>query len=149
MTKQQKMKLEIKKFKFGERESVTIPNPLFYKTVGEEEIRKMVSRHYELLRISEIKHLFPTNNVDLEHSKRNAADFMIQICGGPDYFNQHRGNPMMAKRHAPFTITPEARIVWLDCYRIALSEVTAPEELVISFWNYLNIFSNWMVNSDQ
>lgn len=141
------MELEIKNFNFGERESVTLPNPLFYGTVGEAGIRKMVSRHYDLLRESEIKHLFPVNNMDLEQSKRNAADFMIQICGGPDYFNQHRGNPMMAKRHAPFSITPEARIVWLNCYKNALLEVDAPNELLTSFWNYLNIFSNWMVNT--
>jgi len=107
----------------------------------------MVSRHYDLLIESSIKKLFPIDDKELEQSKKNSADFMIQICGGPDYFNQHRGQPRMADRHKGFTITPEARIVWLNCYKQALLELGAPEQLTVSFWEYINIFSNWMVNT--
>jgi len=72
---------------------------------------------------------------------------MIQICGGPDYFNQHRGKPMMIDRHSQFSITPEGRVVWLNCYKKVLLELNIPENLVLSFWNYINVFSNWMVNT--
>lgn len=40
----------------------------------------------------------------------------IQICGGPKYFNENRGAPMMVARHQPFKITPKTRMVWLECY---------------------------------
>jgi len=141
------MDLQINTYQFGERPEVTKPNPKFYKHLGEDGIRKMVSRHYDLLRVSSINHLFAKDDAELELSKQNSADFMIQICGGPDYFNQHKGKPMMADRHAPFTITPEGRLVWLNCYKQALLELEIPEYLVVSFWDYINNFSNWIVNT--
>ena len=141
------MDLQINTYQFGERPEVTKPNPEFYKHLGEDGIRKMVSRHYDLLRVSSINHLFAKDDAELELSKQNSADFMIQICGGPDYFNQHKGKPMMADRHAPFTITPEGRLVWLNCYKQALLELEIPEYLVVSFWDYINNFSNWIVNT--
>ena len=141
------MDLQIKTFQFGERPDVTKPDPEFYKALGEEGIRKLVGRHYDLLRVSSINNLFPADDAVFETSKSHSADFIIQICGGPDYFNQHRGKPMLATRHATFTITPDARLVWLGCYKQALLELNISEELLVSFWNYINIFSNWMVNT--
>ena len=143
------MDLKITEFPFGIRGQVTLTDPEFLKAIGEDGMRQLVSDFYDLLVQSEIKHLFPINKDELAHSKQNSADFMIQICGGPDYFNQRRGNPMMARRHAPFAITPEARIVWLNCYRQVIERLDAPESLIVSFWNYLNVFSHWMVNAEK
>jgi len=141
------MDLQINTFKFGDRPEVTRPDPEFYKALGEEGIRSMVSRHYDLLRASAIKGLFPEEDDEFELAKVRSADFMIQICGGPDYFNQHRGSPKLINRHSTFTITPAGRIVWLNCYKQALMELTIPENLILSFWDYVNIFSSWMVNT--
>ena len=59
---------------------------------------------------------------------------------------------MMAKRHAPFAITPKARETWLKLYIPLLEELLeqgVSEESVQSFWNYLDIFSIWMTNTPQ
>ena len=63
------------------------------------------------------------------------------------YFNKNRGRPMMYKRHLPFKITPEAREVWLDCYRQAIRKQNMPDDIALSFWNYINDFSMWMINT--
>ena len=115
----------------------------------EEGVRKMVSDHYDLLILSEIKHLFPHNEEALNKAKRNSADFFIQICGGHNYYQKSRGKPMLAKRHAAGAITAEARIVWLQCYIQVLSKLDLPHDVLFSFWNYLNVFSTWMVNSEK
>jgi len=141
------MDLQINSYQFGERPAVTRPDLDFYKVLGEKGIRNMVSKHYDLLRESDIKKLFPKDDAVFELSKQNSADFMIQICGGPDYFNQHRGKPMMIDRHSQFSITPEGRVVLLNFYKKVLLELNIPENLVLSFWNYINVFSNWMVNT--
>jgi hemoglobin len=141
------MDLQINTYSFGERPEVTRPNHEFYKVVGEEGIRKMVSRHYDLLRASAIKNLFPDDDAEFEAAKTRSADFMIQICGGPDYFNQHRGRPMLMDRHKPFSITLEGRHIWLSCYKKALLELDLPENITLMFWNYINVFSIWMVNT--
>jgi len=54
---------------------------------------------------------------------------------------------MLVKRHNVVEITAEARIVWLQCYARVLSKPEIPVEVLYSFWNYLNIFSSWMVNT--
>ncbi len=141
------MNLSINTYQYGDRPEVTLPDRMFYKVLGEEGIRKMVSRHYDLLRESSIQGLFPVEDEEFELAKLRSSDFMIQICGGPDYFNQHRGSPKLINRHAPFSITPEGRIVWLNCYKQALLELPIAENIILSFWNYINVFSSWMVNT--
>ena len=143
------MDLSISQFKFGQRPGVTIPTPEFLEKLTEAGVRKMVSDHYDLLSRSEVKHLFPRIDEALDKAKQRSSDFFIQICGGHPYFNENRGKPVLVRRHAPFAITPEARMVWLNCYQQVLSTLDIPEELIQSFWNYLNVFSSWMVNTSE
>jgi hemoglobin len=128
---------------------VDLPGPGLLDHLREEGIRSLVSDHYDELLNSSIRHMFPADEQGLALAKQHAADFFIQLCGGPDYFKHNRGQPMMVKRHAPFKITPSARVVWLVCYRTVLARLDAPEEVLQPFWNYLNIFSAWMVNTAE
>ncbi|MCH9812572.1 MAG: globin [Epsilonproteobacteria bacterium] len=135
---------------FGVRAEVQRPIPEFYAMVGEEGIRKMVDEHYELLKVSETKHLFPIEDDQaFAAAKKHAADFFIQFLGGPKYFQQSRGAPQMVGRHAPFKITQNARVVWLEKWQEVLKQSDADPKAVASFWNYLNSFSTWMVNTPQ
>lgn len=147
------MELTISQGSLGVRPPVTKPHPAFFELVGEENFRKLVDAHYEAIKESDIRFLFPIDEEDFEKAKEHAGDFLIQICGGPDYFNQHRGAPQMVGRHAPFRITMEGRNTWLELYIPLLKEVKTkdgqpmPEEIVKSFWDYLDVFSLWMVNT--
>ncbi len=143
------MELKINTYPLGARPEVTKPHPDFINELGEDGIRTMVSRHYDLLRQSSIKHLFPEDDQEFEKAKTRSVDFMIQICGGPDYFNRNRGRPMLIDRHSPFVINAEGRVVWLLCYKQALLETGLSERLIRSFWDYINVFSAWMVNSKE
>ena len=141
------MELLISKYLPGEKPDVTLPSVKMFEILGEEGIRSLVSNHYDLLAKSEIKDLFPKNPVALDKAKEHSADFFIQICGGPMYFNKNRGKPMLNRRHLPFKITAESRIIWLECYKTVLLKTNLPEEVLFSFWNYLDVFSKWMVNT--
>ncbi len=135
---------------FGQRAEVIRPIPEFYESVGEEGIRKLVDAHYELLKVSDAKDLFPIDNPEaFAMAKQYAADFFIQFCGGPKYFNASRGAPQMVGRHAPFKITASSRRVWLEAYKVALQDVDASPEAARSYWDYLNSFSTWMVNTPE
>ncbi len=131
----------------GVRPGVTLPSKEMFNLLGEDGMRKMVSDHYDLIKESEVKDLFPKNPVAFEKAKEHSADFLIQICGGPQYFNQNRGMPQLNRRHLPFKITAESRLVWLKCYKEVLQKMDLPPEVSTSFWNYLEVFSKWMVNS--
>ncbi len=138
---------------FGVRPPVTKHSGAFLEAVGEAGIRKMVSDHYDTLVQSEIKDLFPNEGPALEEAKQHSADFIIQISGGPAYFNQNRGAPQMVGRHAPFKITPQARMVWLAAYIEQIKNLKTkegqdlPDPIKQEFFNYINVFSLWMVNT--
>ncbi|MCW3805760.1 hypothetical protein [Plebeiibacterium marinum] len=140
----------ITKLPFGERRKNFKPDLKLFEYLKEDGIRKMVSDHYDLLVKSEIKDIFPDSDQLLEGAKKRSADFFIQRFGGPEYYKMTRGNPMLADRHLPFKITPKARIVWLKCYREVICNLTeVPFEILLSFWKWLDEFSNWMVNEDD
>ncbi|QKF72901.1 globin [Aliarcobacter faecis] len=143
------MQFNISQAQFGIRPSVTLPNPEFLRVLGEEGIRKLISDHYDLIKQSSIYEIFPQDEKEFEQAKINSSDFFIQICGGKKYFNENRGAPMMVARHQPFKITPKTRIVWLECYIEVLKKLDINENLLKSFWNYLDIFSIWMINSKE
>jgi len=125
------------------------PNPSFLQEVGEQGIRDLLARLYDGLYISPISHIFPQNEEEMKKAGQISADFFIQICGGPKYFNQNRGMPQMRGRHAPFAITAEARLHWLVLFEEALKPIEdeVSEESLQSFWNYINVFSIMMINT--
>jgi len=144
------MNLQITQAMFGVRIPVTKPIPEFLIEMGEEGIRTLVSNHYDKLKVSEISNLFLLDDGEFEEAKRHSSDFFIQICGGRPYFNENRGAPQMVGRHSPFRITGEARKVWLEQYKpliLELKENNITETSLQSFWNYLDVFSSWMINT--
>ena len=143
------MELTISNYEFGTRPEVKLPDPELYNLLKEEGIRRMVGEHYDLLRKSKVQGLFPKDDTQFELAKKHSADFFIQICGGPTFYNENRGKPMLVRRHEPFAITPEARLTWLKCYQIVLSNLNIPEDIILSFWTYINYFSHWMVNTKE
>ena len=145
------MKLKVTDGEIGVRPPVTKPHPGFLHEVGEERFRELVHAHYESIKDSDIAFLFPIfDEDDFAEAQKHAADFLIQICGGPDYFNQTRGAPQMVGRHAPFRIDEAGRRTWLELYiplLESLAEDGITEEYIQSFWDYLDTFSMWLVNT--
>lgn len=144
------MNLQITQTMFGVRIPVTKPIPEFLLEVTEEGIRELVSKHYDSIRESEIANIFPQDPQEFEEAKIHSSDFFIQICGGPKHFNQNRGAPQMVGRHAPFRIDAHARKTWLELYKplvLELQEKGITETSLQSFWNYLDVFSSWMINT--
>jgi len=141
------MEYKITQGTVGVRPNVTLPNPEILNVLGEDGMRELTRQHYEILRHSEIKDLFPPFDAGIKMAVKHASDFFIQICGGQRHFDQNRGRPMMAARHSPFKIDQKARVIWLEAYAVLLEDSNLSEELKESFWNYLDIFSIWMMNT--
>ena len=144
------MNLEISHAQFGVRPPVVKPIPEFLLEVTEEGLRELISKHYDKIKESSIYNIFPQDEKEFTQAKVNSADFFIQICGGPKYFNTNRGAPQMVGRHAPFKIDANARQIWLELYKPLIEELKEQgitETSLYSFWGYLNIFSIWMINT--
>ena len=147
------MKLIITDGTIGVRPPVTKPHPGFFAEVGEARFKELVYKHYELIEVSDIAFLFPIHDEDdFNDAKRHAFSFLIEISGGPDYFTQERGKHQMVGRHAPFRIDEAGRRSWLALY-IPLLEALVDEGItqkyIQSFWDYLDIFSMWLVNTEK
>lgn len=144
------MNLEISYAMFGAKPPVTKPVPEFYVEVGEEGIREITKKHYAQIVKSEIAFMFPKDEKGLQKAIKNASDFFIQICGGPDYFNLNRGEPIMIQRHARFGIDARSREVWLELFKPILGDLKesgVTQKSIESFWKYLDVFSLWMINT--
>ena len=145
------MKLIISDGVIDVRPSIAKPHPGFFHEVGEKRFRKLVFDHYESIKTSDIAFLFPIfDDEDFAEAQKHAADFLIEISGGPDFFTQSRGEHQMVGRHAPFRIDEQSRKVWLELYiplLEALEEEGINPQYIESFWNYLDIFSMWVVNT--
>jgi len=145
------MTLHITNGQIDVRPPVAKPHPGFFHEVGEERFRKLVFDHYESIKTSDIAFLFPIfDDDDFAEAQKHAADFLIEISGGPNYFTQSRGEHQMVGRHAPFRIDENARKVWLELYIPLLSVLEAEgitPKYIESFWNYLDLFSMWVVNT--
>ena len=145
------MKLTIREGEVGVRPPVTKPHPGFLHEVGEERFKKLIYDHYTLIETSDIAFLFPVHDEeDFAEAKKHAFDFLIEICAGPDYYTQARGEHQMVGRHAPFRIDEAGRRTWLTMMAGLLEELPkegVSEEYIQSFWDYLNIFSMWLVNT--
>ena len=146
---QSSLSFNILPYQKGIKPPVVKPNPAFLEEIGEQGMRDLLDRFYMSLHTSTIKDLFPQSEEEMKAAGQNSADFFIQICGGTPYFNQNRGAPQMGRRHAPFAITPEARLHWLVLFEDALQPLVGKvsDENMQSFWDYINVFSIWMINT--
>lgn len=137
----------------GVNPPVTKPNPAFLTDLGEDGMRELFDSAYLILFQSPIKDIFPQTKEGIRKAGQTSADFFIQICGGEDYFNRKQGAPRMVGRHAFFRITPSARVEWLKVFQEALKPIvenqSASVENIQSFWNYIDIFSMWMINTKE
>lgn len=123
------------------------PSPELFSRMGEENIRRMLADFYAELEQSTIRFMFPK---DMAKASEKSADFFIGLLGGPPYYHQKHGNPMMRARHLPFPIDMAARQVWLDCFETVLAnapQYNFPAELLPQFHEFLVGFSLWMVNT--
>ena len=73
------MQFNITHGQLGTRPPVVKPDPKVLEFLGEEGMRKLVSDHYDLLRQSNIKGLFPPSDEGFALAKQHSADFLFKF----------------------------------------------------------------------
>jgi hemoglobin len=104
------------------------PATPYAKLGGAPALRQLVHRFYglmdELPEAWAIRQMHPTS---LAGSEDSLFMFLSGWLGGPPLFMDNRGHPRLRMRHAPYTISGQARDEWLLCMRMALAEQVADE----------------------
>ncbi len=99
-------------------------NTIYEQIGGEENIRRLVDRFYDLMdtrpEAAGIRRLHPE---DLSQSREKLYLFLVGWTGGPPLYVQKYGHPRLRARHLPFPIGEAERDQWLLCMNQALDEV--------------------------
>jgi hemoglobin len=125
---------------------VPFPSRRIFKVAGEQTLRLLVLRHHQRLLESSLRGLFPADEAGFMAGVTRAADYVVETCGGPNYFTSRHGRACMRKRHYPFTIDEQARDIWLRHLCLALDDVGIPVEIRQEYWDWAEAFSIRMIN---
>ncbi|HEC04863.1 MAG TPA: hemoglobin-like protein [Thiothrix sp.] len=95
----------------------------FDKVGGDQGVRKLVDRFYDLMNEREdVQVLRNLHAKSLKASRDKLYLFLSGWLGGPDLYIQKFGHPRLRQRHLPFKITSSERDQWVSCMNQALDE---------------------------
>ena len=72
--------------------------------------------------------------------------FLCGWLGGPDYYVQKHGHPMLRARHLPFAIGIQERNQWVQCMDQAMGEVGVDPQLRARLHDSFMNTADWMRN---
>ena len=105
-------------------------NPHYERIGGEEKIRELVERFYQLMdSLEETAPIRAMHAKDLRGSKEKLFMFLSGWLGGPQLYAEKYGHPRLRQRHMPFTIDSAARDQWMRCMVQAMEDVGIEEGL--------------------
>ncbi len=98
---------------------------------GEEAVRKLVDRFYELMdslpQAQDIRAMHPR---DLSGSADKLFKFLSGWLGGPPLYMEEFGHPRLRMRHMHVAIDEAARDAWMLCMKKALEEMDVDDEIL-------------------
>ncbi|MFC0271965.1 hypothetical protein ACFFIX_10930 [Metabacillus herbersteinensis] len=118
-----------------------------YNAIGEQKLSHLVDAFYEKVQ----KHplLSPIFPDDLTETARKQKQFLTQYLGGPQFYTEEHGHPMLRARHLPFPITPSRAKAWISCMENAMDEVNVEGPLREFLLQRLDLTAQHMVNTPE
>jgi len=122
--------------------------PSHYERIGgAEKIRTLVQRFYQLMdELPEVYGVRKMHAEDLQGSEEKLFKFLSGWLGGPQLYVKEFGDPMLRRRHFPFSIGEAERDQWLLCMNQALNEVVVDAELRDELMNAFTKVADHMRN---
>ena len=121
----------------------TIP----YEELGAEKLSELMHAFYA--RVAKHPQLIPIFPKDLTETIRKQIQFQTQYLGGPNYYTEEHGHPMMRARHINFKITPDRAQAWLECMAEAMDEVNLDEKFRKTYYQRLVMTAHHMINASN
>lgn len=105
------------------------PAMLFTLLGGEDGVRQLVDRFYDLMDTSpEAAHIRQLHATSLRMSREKLFLFLTGWAGGPQRYVEKYGHPRLRMRHFPFAIASRERDEWLWCMNRALDAHPVDED---------------------
>ncbi|NLY26373.1 MAG: group II truncated hemoglobin [Alcaligenaceae bacterium] len=116
---------------------------------GEPAVQALVDRFYDLMDLETgYAELRATHGPDLDRARQRLFWFLCGWLGGPSYFVENVGHPMLRARHLPFAIGVTERDQWVACMDQAMKDTGLPEPLQDILRPAFFQTADWMRNKD-
>ncbi len=126
-----------------------ISGTLYEAIGGEENIRKLVDRFYDLMDASaETATIRALHKPDLTEAREKLYLFLVGWMGGPPLYVTQFGHPRLRARHIPFPIGGRERDEWLWCMRRAIKETNVPESVAVILDKSFSDLADFMRNKE-
>jgi hemoglobin len=97
---------------------------------GEAAVQAMVDRFYDLMDLEPTyAELRSSHGDSLDNARERLFYFLCGWLGGPNYYIERFGHPMLRARHLPFAIGIQERDQWVACMTQAMLETDVPPDL--------------------
>jgi hemoglobin len=117
---------------------------------GEARVRELVERFYDLMDLEpRYTQLRTTHGTDLSRARERLFWFLCGWLGGPSYYTQNVGHPMLRARHLPFSIGINERDQWVACMDQAMRDIQVPDELRLHLNASFMQTADWMRNRQE
>jgi len=114
---------------------------------GEDVVRAMTERFYDLMELEPAyTDLRAVHGTDLSNARQRLFWFLCGWLGGPNYYTDRFGHPMLRARHLPFEIGIKERDQWLACMTQAMQETKVPQALRERLEQSFFQTADWMRN---
>lgn len=121
--------------------------PAFELLGGEAAVRTLVDRFYDLMdlepRFAELRALHPNT---LDGSRDKLFWFLCGWLGGPNYYIERFGHPMLRARHLPYAIGSTERDQWMGCMLQAMQDLQVEPALAQRLGEAFFGTADWMRN---
>lgn len=109
---------------------LTQHNPHYQRLGGEQALRRLVERFYELMdTLPEAADIRRMHAADLASAREKLFMFLSGWLGGPPLYVEKFGHPRLRQRHLPFPIGTAERDAWMLCMSRALEDIGVEEAL--------------------
>ncbi len=116
---------------------------------GEARVRELVDRFYDLMDLEPgYAALRATHGNDLATAREKLFMFLCGWLGGPQYYVDKYGHPMLRARHLPFAIGVKERNQWVACMDQAMGEVGVEPQLRERLYDSFMNTADWMRNKN-
>ena len=117
---------------------------------GEDRVRVLVDRFYDLMDLeSGYAELRATHGSSLDNARQRLFWFLCGWLGGPAYYVENVGHPMLRARHLPFSIGIVERDQWVACMDQAMADQNIPAELRVPLHDAFMNTADWMRNRPE
>lgn len=117
---------------------------------GEAKVRELVDRFYDLMDLApDYQQLRAAHGPSLTQARERLFWFLCGWLGGPAYYMEKVGHPMLRARHLPFSIGIIERDQWVACMAQAMQDVGVPETLHAPLKDAFMNTADWMRNRPE